>query len=188
MFCGKCGAKLEENDRFCSNCGEPRYQTELLNGSEGPASYPGEDPCGAGGEGTVILDPPVGGGTVPGDPWGGDDGWDSDDPGWDGKDSWSDVEDEPEHEVSGGCSPMPAHEPLKRKPTMDPSERHELVIITRAEAISGCRKIVEIDGSRLVIDIPPNFTARDSMVFPGYGYPDPATGERGKLKVQFLID
>ena len=28
MFCRQCGAEIDENDAFCSNCGYKREQTE----------------------------------------------------------------------------------------------------------------------------------------------------------------
>ena len=186
MFCGNCGAQMSESDQFCPNCGQPRDMADSTENWQGNAPAPGANPSIDGGGRTWILDPEETGG--------GAGGWDDDytevEPDFDqgsyasGTDSWADDWDED----SWGKSPKTEEQPLKPKSKMDPSERHELVILTRAEAISGCRKTIEIDGSPLTIEIPPNFTPRDSMTFRGYGYRDSYTGERGVLKVQFLID
>lgn len=86
--------------------------------------------------------------------------------------------------------PAPPQEPPKpaaENEKIDLSERHELVILTREEAISGCRKILEIDGRNLEITVPPHYDIQRSMFFQGLGYHDRATGKTGDLKVDFVI-
>lgn len=79
--------------------------------------------------------------------------------------------------------PKPAAESVK----IDLSERHELVILSREEAISGCCKILELDGRNLEITIPPQYDVQRSMYFQGLGYVDKATGKTGDLKVDFVV-
>lgn len=74
-----------------------------------------------------------------------------------------------------------------RSAGFDPTERHELVILSEEEAQAGCRKTLDIDGRQLVIDLHPRYDADTSMFFEGYGYEDKTTGKRGMLKVDFLI-
>ncbi len=168
MVCQKCGTQLGKEDRFCPNCGAP------TKGESGPgfgdSLIIGED------EQTWIL-PPEEWAQDQGGSWGpdmaaaNDDSDDSD---------WSDWDDSPSPETVSG--------PPGDGRRIDPSERHELVMLTGAEAASGCEKVVEIEDQELTIRIPPGTRERDTMTIPGHGYVDQTTGERGVLKIQFLID
>ena len=85
-------------------------------------------------------------------------------------------------------SPEPPQAPSAHKSGIDPLERHELVIVTRDELASGCQKALEIDSKIVVVDIPPYYDTSESMYFSGYGYEDKATGRRGSLKVDFMVN
>ena len=85
------------------------------------------------------------------------------------------------------CGERAVPENAEKLSGFDPTERHELVILSEEEAQAGCRKTLDIDGRQLVIDLHPRYDADTSMFFEGYGYEDKTTGKRGMLKVDFLI-
>ena len=185
MYCGKCGTQLEPQDRFCPECGAPV--------SPGPGNAPGAYDGSMSESQTWVL-PDEDENALPES--GGADAWD---PGqgaaWIEDDVWEDQPQqairEPERRIND-APPSYAADAAAQRPKggrkMDQSERHELVLLTREEAIAGCRKEIEIDGQILTIDVPPNLGPKESLYFQGYGYRDTATGRRGPLKVQFLID
>lgn len=72
--------------------------------------------------------------------------------------------------------------------SVDPSERHELVFLTRSELVNGCTKELVIDDRAINIKIPPGMDLNTRMVIDDCGYIDKRTGKRGKLKIQFVID
>lgn len=187
MYCGKCGTQLEPQDRFCPTCGAP------APGAAAPApngAYQGsmdEDstwvlPENEGGEGASdAFDGPAGWDAGQGAAWVEDDDWDAPAPAG-GQPAPQRRQDAPRGHAA---EPRAVKKPGR---TVDATERHELVLLTREEAAAGCRKQIEIEGRILTIDVPANLGPKDSLYFEGYGYKDPATGHRGPLKVQFLID
>lgn len=174
MFCGKCGYKLEDIDKFCPQCGaETQIYRDLMEAAEPAPVREAVEPASVNDEmetESLKTDP------------------------------------EPEQETAEPAAPTP--EPAPERPAenrleiecvsmsvkpdknyrVDPNERHELVFLTRDEAVEGCRKVIEVNGAKIAIDVPPNYKAEKAMIIKGYGHMNEETGERGNLKVQFLID
>lgn len=133
MFCGKCGYKLEDIDKFCPQCGaETQVYRDLMEAVEPAPERPAEN------------------------------------------------------RLEIECVSMSVKPDKNYR--VDPNERHELVFLTRDEAVEGCRKVIEVNGAKIAIDVPPNYKAEKAMIIKGYGHMNEETGERGNLKVQFLID
>ncbi len=140
MFCGKCGYKLEDIDKFCPQCGaETQVYRDLMEAAEPAAPTPEPAP-----------------------------------------------ERPAENRLEIECVSMSVKPDKNYR--VDPNERHELVFLTRDEAVEGCRKVIEVNGAKIAIDVPPNYKAEKAMIIKGYGHMNEETGERGNLKVQFLID
>ena len=164
-FCSNCGEELLGDELFCPNCGTKRDQ-------EAPEPAP------------VVPDKP----TFP----------KFDEPVFpkfdepvteEVKEPVSDEVEEPvvivadEPVFTEPKEPAPA----KSDSSIDLTERHELVVLSREEVISGCEKQIEIDGETIEVVIHPHYDVSESMYFDGYGYADKATGKKGRLKVDFLI-
>lgn len=166
MFCGNCGTELKDNALVCPNCGEKVefFEDDTVEVQWGPVLAADLNCCTKCGtpfeDGDLFC-------AVCGNPI-----------------------ESPEKSFrvepsTGSLKPLTSQS--KKVEPIDLTERHELVILTRDEAISGCHKTVEIEGQELVIDIPPYYNVKESMYFPGYGYRDKATGKTGVLKVDFMI-
>lgn len=69
----------------------------------------------------------------------------------------------------------------------DPLARAVLVRITRAEAQTGCRKTITVDGRPLTVDVPAGTTVYTHVDIPGLGYEDKRTGARGPLQLSFHV-
>ncbi len=193
MFCGKCGYKLEDIDKFCPQCGaETQVYRDLMEAAE-PAPVNDEIETES-----LKTDPePEQETAEPADHAPVSDELETE---------LLKTDPEPEQETAEPAAPTP--EPVPERPAenrleiecvsmsvkpdknyrVDPNERHELVFLTRDEAVKGCRKVIEVNGAKIAIDVPPNYKAEKAMIIKGYGHMNEETGERGNLKVQFLID
>lgn len=77
---------------------------------------------------------------------------------------------------------------VKKKEGNDPSMEAKLVTLTQEEALRGCRKQVRTSDGRVVtIDVPPHTNISTKLDLPGMGKLDERTGQRGPLRVTFLI-
>lgn len=92
--------------------------------------------------------------------------------------------------VTPPTSVMPTPEPSQpqKKPAKLDLTRTQLLILTREEALNGCRKEIVVEGKAVMVDIPAKTTADSVVTVPGLGYLDTSTGERGVLNIQFFID
>ena len=66
-----------------------------------------------------------------------------------------------------------------------------LVILTPAEAYSGCVKRIVVDKATrrtIEVNIPAGITIETKLDVPGFGYPSSTTGRRGPLRLSFFID
>ena len=176
MFCGMCGTELSNDALFCPVCGEPVEVIEEDGGIIGPGQPEPAAPfmpeqkrrCKSCGEELEDDDMFCGNCGAP-------------------------VKAERPTPPVSPVPPTPPVSPVPPTPPahkagIDPLERHELVIVTRAELASGCQKAVEIDGKVVVVDIPPYYDTNESMYFKGYGYEDKDTGRKGDLKVDFMVN
>lgn len=187
MFCKYCNAPLEEGDLFCPSCG-----MAVENGTSSDNNI------------DIIIDPPAmkcpkcGSEYEPGDLFCMKCGFKLSTGG-----SEPPVPDSPSSapHPSGQAAPEPPVRPSTPTPVKsksfgaepskggdDPNERHVLIILSRDEMLLGCQKTVEIEGRAFTIDVPSNYDTSQSMYFSGLGYKDGATGKRGALKVDFIVD
>ncbi len=72
----------------------------------------------------------------------------------------------------------------------DATVRPRLVMLTREEARTGCRKTIEVDRSThesIQIDVPAGVDVTTKLDVPGYGYFDELSGQRGPMRLTFFI-
>ncbi|MBR3313335.1 MAG: hypothetical protein IKG18_04265 [Atopobiaceae bacterium] len=93
---------------------------------------------------------------------------------------------------SGGARPDDARgDGARADANDDETVRSMLVILTPAEAYSGCVKRIVVDKSTrrtIEVNIPAGITIETKLDVPGFGYPSSATGRRGPLRLSFFID
>lgn len=69
----------------------------------------------------------------------------------------------------------------------DLTVRQRLLMITKEEASQGCRKILEIDGTKLEINIPAGIGEGTKLDVAGWGYRDEETGAQGPLRLSVIV-
>ena len=198
MTCVICGNPIEPGAQFCVVCGTPVATgigtTDNPNmgfvggGGASPSACPH---CGYPLEpdamyciscGLKIGSPASAGGVALND--GGTQ------PVWDGH-PYDQPYDQPYDVVSqqtGPVTPLPA--PPATDNDDDASVLSSLVMLSAAEARTGCVKLVEIDKSThesVEVNIPAGVNVTTKLDIPGYGVLDELSGRRGPLRLSFFI-
>lgn len=160
--CPACGAPLEPDAAFCIVCGKP---VQAQGGAAPAAPAPGN--------GTVVVSQNPGGIQQPAQP----------------------ANVNPGPVAAAPVSPNPAQKPAApvgpgthTVPADELDMYTQLVFLTREEAAKGCSKIIEVDGKKFQVSIPAGTNAGSKLDFPGYGYVNDRTHQRGILRLNFYID
>lgn len=163
--CANCGCPIDSEAMFCVQCGHP-----VGGGSPAGARCPH---CGLelepGAMFCIGCGKPVGQGAEQG--------------------SWQETGrgagfGDAQH-ADGGARVVPADEGMADDD--DATARPKLVMLTRDEARTGCRKTVNVDGQLVEVSIPAGVDVNTKLDVPGYGRFDEFTGERGPLRLTFYI-
>lgn len=98
-------------------------------------------------------------------------------------------------------APVPAPVPAQRGPITpvpappmaddddDATVRPRLIMLTREEARTGCRKTIRLARDQSIeVNIPADVDVNTKLDVPGYGHFDEQTGQRGPLRLSFYVD